>query len=551
LEPKRYESEKDVGAGIVSRQVFNERPTNDPNILNQSAKPVPTTIDAVSTARASFDFAATKTFATNRDFKLELQERVLKAAKEARVELTEQTDRVVDYLVRVGLADAMSGLENNANAVGWYNEKVNKALRIVSLIHPEINTDPQAKFAFVWALAVTSNGMKVDKNFELAESAYETYKTTGKMPTNLDAGQAQEAINDSLGLFNDLMDQWGFEKLEKFMTTMDEVRNIEAESDITITGEGKGTQVFGAAILGPKIGNGFFANLYGYFDQLTMDRWLMRTWGRWTGTLINVNKDAVKLKQEQLKGLIELMDPDSKKEFEQVIGAKLSTAKLNDTALAIATASQDPKIRAQMNEVLPLDMLLFPDAITDLLGPAKKDQIRTTLGAELRKMGNGLTKALDGQKEAPGGAKEREFIRSVFRKVLNQLQQQYPQLTMSDLQAVVWYPEKKLYDTAKSTEQESDEAYNDDEAPDYANAAAKLARKKGIEQAAIDQAQKEVDDEIQAQADDAKRQADERAAGARRADAGEEGSGGVPGQAQAQLEQQAQEKQELSTKAAS
>jgi len=514
------------------KSVFNERPTNDPNILNQSAKPVPTSVDAVSTARASFDFAATKTFATNRDFKLELQARVLKAAKEARVDLSEQSERVVEYLVRVGLADAMSGLENNANAVGWYNEKVNKALRIVSLIHPEINTDPQAKFAFVWALAVTSNGMKVDKNFELAEGAYETYKTTGKMPTNLDAGQAQEAINDSLGLFNDLMDQWGFEKLEKFMTTMDEVRNIEAESDIEITGEGKGTQVFGAAILGPKIGNGFFANLYGYFDQLTMDRWLMRTWGRWTGTLINVKKDAVNLKQEQLKGLIELMDPDSKKEFERIINAKLSTTRLNDTALAIATASQDPKIRAQMNEVLPLDMLLFPEAINDLLGPAKKNQLRTTLGAELRKMGNGLTKALDGQKEAPAGAKERTFIRSVFREVLNKLQEQYPQLTMSDLQAVVWYPEKKLYDTAKSAEQESDEAYNDDEAPDYANAAAKLARKKGIEQAAIDQAQKEVDDEIKVQADAAKRQADERAAGARRADAGEEGSRGVPGQAQ-------------------
>jgi hypothetical protein len=47
--------------------------------------------------------------------------------------------------------------------------------------------------------------------------------------------------------------------------------------------------VYGAIILGPKIGNGFYMNLWGKFDQLTMDRWFMRTWGRVTGTLIDKN----------------------------------------------------------------------------------------------------------------------------------------------------------------------------------------------------------------------------------------------------------------------
>ena len=46
---------------------------------------------------------------------------------------------------------------------------------------------------------------------------------------------------------------------------------------------------------------------------------------------------------------------------------------------------------------------------------------------------------------------------------------------MSDLQALLWYPEKRLYDTAKQKNGES-RGYEDDEAPDYANAARKAVR---------------------------------------------------------------------------
>lgn len=45
---------------------------------------------------------------------------------------------------------------------------------------------------------------------------------------------------------------------------------------------------------------------------------------------------------------------------------------------------------------------------------------------------------------------------------------------MSDLQALLWYPEKRLYDSSKAPEGEESRGYADDEAPDYANAARKL-----------------------------------------------------------------------------
>lgn len=459
-------------------------------------KPVPQSVIDVASVASAFAHAGEGTYKTNRDFKLALQKRVLDAAKAGKVDLSDFTVAVEQYLVQVALADAITALETNPNAVGWYNEKVTKALRIVSLIHPEVATDSQAKFAFTWALAVTSNGLKVDKNFELAERAYAYYKQNGKMPTDLQAGQAQIAINESLDLFNELIEKHGFEAVEKFMTTKTTVKEVEAFTGRKVSGENLTTEVYGAAALGPKIGNGFFANLYGHFEQLTMDRWLMRTWGRWTGTLVEENKANIKLKKDQLKQLIQSLTAEQKKAFEAIIKTKLAIGKLDAVAEAIWKASQKPANRIAMTQVAAADEALQA-RFMEILGPLKKNQKRISLGDELRKVGNSLTNYLDGQKEAPSGPPERARIRKVMSQVLAQMQAEYPTLTMSDLQALLWYPEKRLYDAAKTAD-EGAAGYEDDEAPDYANAAASLAKELGVSEGQINTAIQEVNDELQA-----------------------------------------------------
>lgn len=487
--------------------------TESANILEQrgkeqaAGKAVPSSVDEVSNVDSAFKFAAGQTFATNRDFKIAIQNRVLAAAKAAKVDLSDFTAGVEQYLTRVALADAVTALQTNPNAVGWYNEKVTKALRLVSLIHPEIDTDPQAKFAFTWALAVTSNGLKVDKNFELAERAYAAYKETGKMPTDIQAGQAQIAINESLGLFNELIEKHGFEVVEKFMTTKTTVKEVMAFTGKNVSGENLTTEVYGAAALGPKIGNGFFANLYGHFEQLTMDRWLMRTWGRWTGTLVEENKAQVKIKKDQLKALIKAMSPEDKKAFEKIIKTKLAVGNLEEVAVAITKASTKPENRKLMAMIGKADQAA-QDVFTEIVGEAKKGTQRISFGDEMRKIGNALTKYLDGQKEAPSGPPERGRIRKVMTQALNSLQQEFPSLTMSDLQALLWYPEKRLYDSAKTSD-EGVTGYEDNEAPDYANAAAALAKAKGVPEDRINQTIEEVDRELSAVAA-------ERAAGAER-----------------------------------
>ena len=428
--------------GAEVAPAYQARPTARPKFSLRDAAAVSNIANAFAKAREG-DFNA------NRELKVFLQDMVKSAAK------SEELQRSKDYLVGVGTQDALYALESNANAVGWYDATVKKAMNILSALHPEIATDPDARFAFTWALAVTSNGQKVDKNFELAEQVYNHYKRTGKMPTNLQAGQAQGAINESLALFNDMVAKYGIDDLRKFMSDKFKVSQIERVTGVPVTGEFKDTEVRGAAILGPKIGNGFFSNLNGFFDQLTMDRWLMRTWGRWTGSLISPRPDMVEKKQGELAALIKDIKrrPAVARAFEAAIGTGLDTTNLNALANAIQKASMKPEIREAMN--------------------------KSPVGEKIRKAGNSLAKYLDGQKEAPAGPEERNFIRSVFGDILQNVRDAgYENMTMSDLQALLWYPEKRLYDIAKSSD--VTEGYTDDEAPDYANAAAKLARANGV-----------------------------------------------------------------------
>jgi hypothetical protein len=400
--------------------------------------------------------AAATSYPNQRPFKVDLQQKSLDEQERMGLNLREDTEEANKYLVEITVSDAQEALVDNENAIGWYDRTVREAIETLAKIHPEISTDPQAKFAFTFALANTSNGLKVDKNFELAESAYRAYKEAGdgKFPTNVGIGNAAAAINKTFKLFNDMVEQYGINDVMELFNSKTTVGELQ-KAGFKVTGEWVDTEVYGAAIIGPKIGNGFFANLNGNFDQLTMDRWLRRTWGRWTGTLIGERPDLIADKTKKMRQIVAKMTAEEKRSFKE-LGVNIRTqsnADVIDTANAIQKASMVPANREVMN--------------------------RTDLGQDLRKVGNGLAKDADGQIEAPTAA-ERNRIRRVFNEALKELRNDYPELTMADLQALLWYPEKRLYDGARSQE-EFENGYEDAEAPDYANAAARLAERFGVD----------------------------------------------------------------------
>lgn len=460
---------------VFNRGTFDPE---DPNIDAMAAKkdrfveggdPVPDGVDTASSLEEMFKLLKKQTFDTGRNLKLFMQELVTSAAQG--VDLTVQNYENQQHLARMAIKDALYALKSNANAVGWYDKTVRKALNVLGLIHPEIKTDQNAKFAFTFALAVTSNGLKVDKNFELAEVAYETFKKTGKMPTDIGIGTAAEAINSSLANFNSLIENFGWEDARALMMTNFTVAQLR-KMGLQITGEDASTVVRGAAYIGPKIGNGFFSNLNGMFDALTIDRWLMRTWGRWTGNLVNVREDMVDAKGEDLKALISKMNESDIEAFREATGVNVTGDDFRRIATELKAASTDPEIREKMSSI-----------------GAKQNTDGKPIGDHIRRAANSLWGYLDGQIEQPETS-QRQYIRDTFGSALKWLNANgYPELTMSDLQALLWYPEKRLYDAAKNADEESiKEGYVDDEAPDYAIAAKKLALAKGIKADKIDEA---------------------------------------------------------------
>ena len=417
----------------------------------------------------AYDIAKREVYKKGRDLKLAIQKRSLQAQRSSKINLREMTPVNEDRLADFAVADALEALKTNSNAIGWYDKTVSEALSQMAQVFPEIATDPKAKLQFVWALAATSNGTKVDKNLELASIAYEHLQKTGRFPTDIGIGKAAKAIRSGLQMYHTMLDKFNGDHaaLEQFSNSQFTVKDLEERYGIPISGEGANETVRGAAVLGPKIGNGFFSNLYGNFDALTIDRWNMRTVGRWRGDLVVINKKMIKKKRDELWSILSSMPDEDMRSLRKLYKGtrtKLSNTVMSDRAIdkwanATAKLSQDPDWRNLIND----------------------------LGfEEVRKKGNGLFGYLDGQREAPSGPTERAFIRRVFEKALDRLNnnptvlalpssnRSNQPLTMSDLQALLWYPEKLLYDTAKKPVGEESKGYKDDEAPDYANAARKF-----------------------------------------------------------------------------
>ena len=510
-----------INSGTWDTEIANIYKQQTQEILAQrgkqkKGKPVPQAVYQIARIVENFDFAASKPFATNRDFKLEIQNRIKAEAKKAKVDVSQFTVEVEKYLVQTLLDDARFALQENANAVGWYNEKVTKAMKIISLVYPKIATDLEHSFAFKWALAATSNGIDVNTNFRYASAAYEYFNQNGKLPESFEeGGQSAAAMEISFATINSLIEEKGFKEVEEFMKTKHTRREVEAYTGKEVTGGfGMEELVYGSAIMGPKIGNGFFANLYGNYEQLTLDRWAMRTWGRMTGTLVNDKTKLVRTQREQIKQIIKSLSKEQKKAFETIIKRKLTLGDIDAVGKAIETATTKKANRIAMKEIAPFtEDPKYKEIFLDIMGQPKKGDKTVGLGDLLRKRGNAIAKNLDGQKEVVSGAPERRNIEKVFTQVLEILQQDVKDLTMSDLQALVWYPEKKLYDSAKLKEAVIETGYEDNAAPDYANAAVDLAARLGISDVDIQSTLQEVDNDLSVQSE-------ERTTGTQRDDGG-------------------------------
>jgi len=235
-------------------------------------------------------------------------------------------------ITKNGVNEAIKAYKaSGKNAADWYSTAIDTAIAVAGVVHPELNSkeiaskveafgkekDPvsAAQMTLRMALAITSQNLNVDANTKYAEEQFEHFKKNGKFDPSKEYGAKAPAISGNLELANLLIDTLGLNKAEEFISKEFTVRELEDAFQVA-TGkklkiEGlRDDIVNGAAIFGPKIGQGFLQNLMGKFDPVTIDLWMRRTWGRWTGdvvgegvtkdrmyTLYSTVKDAIKNKE--------------------------------------------------------------------------------------------------------------------------------------------------------------------------------------------------------------------------------------------------------------
>jgi hypothetical protein len=221
-------------------------------------------------------------------------------------------------LMILGADEAEAALKaSGKNAGNWYSVAIEAALGIAGVIYRELSdavaarshavlakeADPvkAGQFALRLPLAITSQNMTVKLNTRASNEQFNIFLKTGKFDPSIAYGEKAKSISGNLDLANVMIDELGSVlALEDFVSRTFTVRELEAEASkiagrkITIAGR-KDDIVNGAAIFGPKIGQGFLQNLMGKFDPVTIDLWMRRTWGRWTGDVVGDGVTAQRL----------------------------------------------------------------------------------------------------------------------------------------------------------------------------------------------------------------------------------------------------------------
>ena len=342
-----------------------------------------------------------------------------------KLDINKPEDRTT--LAKLMAAEAVAAIRSAGNAVEWYDETVAKTLRIMAVKYPELDTDPNARNAFLIAVAISSQTMDVEANLKYASEQYEQFRTTGKFP-EVGKGKSAPAMAKNFALANDVMADMGPDLLLRFLQTEFTKRELETIG-FPIGGESMDEKVLGSAIFGPKIGFGFYSNLSGNFEPITMDMWFMRTVGRLAGTLpafdpVLFPKQVAKLRA----ALAETGDAGRGVYADQFDPALVKAAMETDEgAIALARRVSSLHNRQFIKERAAFD---------------SGTRIKTSLvGAS-----GAILKSADKPTDSPSSGGERQRLRDVTRQMVAMVEKQTgKRVPPAALQALIWYPEQELY----------------------------------------------------------------------------------------------------------
>lgn len=323
------------------------------------------------------------------------------------------------------------------SGVGWYSTKYKRALDIFGQIHPELAkgakegltlpdgrkvTPKEARHLLTSMIAVTSDGQKVLPNFRQAMDLYSNFRDTGKFTT--ERGHIrQDSVDQNVAKIQQMFDDMGATKMRRYLmqeATVENLRKIAREKNIPFSSdyEGHVTLPMSAITFGPKLG-AFYANLMGAEGYLTMDRWWSRTFNRYRGNLLQAATPQGLERFKQLHHQAQRLNQPPE-------------MMSDDEALAATKPYRDRY--------------------------AAKDYKN---GTEIEKAANTIYKAaFENLEDRPFNAGDRSFMLNAAAKAQEHLAKQGVKMSIADIQATLWYYEKRLYGDV-GARQSADISYED------------------------------------------------------------------------------------------
>jgi hypothetical protein len=328
-------------------------------------------------------------------------------------------------IARLMATEAMAAIRSGGANLEWYDSIINKTLAMAGLKYSELNTDINARMAFRIATAITSQGLNVEDNLAFAMKVYDQFRQFGKFP-EIGQGADQAAMISNFKLANYLLDDMKADLMRQFLETEFTVEEMRS-AGFSVTGELGDEKVLGSSVFGPKIGFGFYSNLNGNFDPVTMDMWFMRTIGRLTGNLKAFKQDLYDAQLDKFRN--ELDTSGSNGVFaDQFNQDEIDLAKADDKA-AEALAR---KVKSAHERDYKANRASYND------GTREKSKLVATSET--------MIKSLDAPKDAPSNGTERRNLRDVVRQMVDIVEEKYgKRVPPASLQAVIWYPEQELY----------------------------------------------------------------------------------------------------------
>lgn len=320
--------------------------------------------------------------------------------------------RIADWMVQ----EIEFEMQSPDSGVGWYTEKFQNALDTFSEVFPELKTDKTARDMMTVLIAVTSDGQKVVPNFRMAAEFYGNYRETGELKSNRGTSR-QKSIDTNIERIKVMLDQYGPEGMHEYLMQEDTVSNLkklakEAGEDFRTQYKADVTLPRGALILGPKLG-AFYANLMGSDGYLTMDRWWTRTFNRYRGDLldsVNGTADAPTNSKGEKVGLAA---------FKDLIGEPDIS---DDQALSKAAELRKP----------------YADRNFKKTGDKEVDRIEASANTIYKT-------AFENINDAPFNSGDRSFMLAAVDKAVKTLKRKGTPMSAADVQATLWYYEKRLY----------------------------------------------------------------------------------------------------------